>query len=317
MHRSAGLAVLGALLTLFSGGCGGDSDGSAAREPNPAAEALAGLLQNESLSIAYAKSVQAADFTAAREQAALDPTADLFALADMYAGAEGVIGLLTRELLPFVGSPFGDVAELNGFDGSQITSAAGTVSMFGEPGTLLVATSQSFDEIAAGLLEGGMKQSGDIVEGSTGIGDPSVFPYIADAGGGLVVLSDNRDVAEAAGTEVDPPQEADEVNAAAMAADGPTAYVMVIAPDNGCVDIVTASQNVDPMSGEIEITGPIPKGNVEIEKAFAAAYNVRGPKASPERVAVVFSAKPDHGFADDAIAFTELLDKGAAIRYGC
>jgi hypothetical protein len=297
--------------------CGGSASAETLPDRSDALGALAGLASSPQTSgISYSNDIAAVDFVTARVQAGLAADADLFAPAGTPDGPEGALELLARDGLPIVLSPFGKVAEMKALDGAKITASARTLPFFGEPGTMVIATSQRYPAIEHRLRAAGMKKRGGILEGGAQ-GDPSYFPYIADAGGGLVVLSDQRDAAHAArngslSSRLPPPR-----NAASIAKKLPnrSPFLGVVAHHSGCVKAVIASQNVDPLSGRIDLLGSIPRGNVGIEDQFTSEYRVAGPTRHGRRVEVGFN--PRHGFRGYATAFTQLLDKGSAIRFSC
>jgi hypothetical protein len=264
--------------------------------------------------LAYSDHVQAAGLAAARNQAGLPADADLFATADAFSGPTGALGMLTREALPFVLSPFGKVAESKAFDGSKITASAGTTPFFGEPGTVVIATSQPYGKIERSLLHAGMKKRDGVLRGGIQ-GKPSYFPFIARAGDDLVILTDDRDTAGRASAS-SRGRRPDFANAAALALKvrDEAPFLGVTAHRAGCPRAIVATQNVEPLSGQIELRGAIHKDDVEIEHPFKSDFEV-ALRESQRRVDIAF--EPRHGYSDGEIAFSELLDKGAAIRFSC
>jgi hypothetical protein len=244
-----------------------------------------------------------------------------FPLASTYSGPEGALGLLTRELLGFVASPFGEVAELQAFDGSAISSAARTVSFFGESGTLVIETSQDFDEIEDLLLGAGMTVEGDVLAAGTEREAPSYFPLVAEGNDGTVVLTDDAAVAEAAdegAPDVDGESSGLVGSSAGLLLESRGAgepFVMVSDPSRGCIEGVIATQGAEPMSGAITLFGSIDPANVQVVEQFRAAYDVRGPASRPEQIDIRF--EPRAPFEQDAIAYTELLDLGSAVKFSC
>jgi hypothetical protein len=313
MRRGAAKTLLLALaLAVALGACGSDISAAAAPGRDDALKLLGGIAGSHGLS--YANAVEAADVVAARRQLGVDEDADVIAIAEQ-APTSPPAAFVTYAL-PFVLSPFGDVAELKAFDGSKVQGAAGTITFFGEPGTLVIATTQRSREVTSRLLDAGMKKRAGILTGA-GQGDPSYFPYIAAAGNGLFVLSDDRGVARAARGSSTHRARGRAPNAAAILrrAHPRAPYAGLVARRTGCVRRFAVTQSVDPLSGAIALTGSIPKRRVEFTHVFRRYFDVAPARKHGRRLVASFSPKRPHRYG--APLFGELLDKGSAVTFSC
>jgi hypothetical protein len=314
--RVRGLAIAACILAaaLVPSACGSSSE-AAAGDPPSRADALRVLSDlARSHVLRYPDRVSAADFVVARQQAGLPADADLADFIEAQVGTQGALGFLVRDELPLDGSFYGHVAEPHAFDGSRIAASATTVPFFGEPGTMLVATTQPYEEIERSLLDAGMKKHRGVLAGK-GIGKPTIFPYITKAGQGLVLLTDQRDVARVAHRADGRPEVG--ANASAVLGKTKTAapFIAAIAHKRGCPRAIVAEQNIEPASGRVEFRGHAEKRDVEIVPYFAKAYSAKVIGIQGKGVALTF--RPKRRFQQGQVAFSRLLDKGSAYRFSC
>jgi hypothetical protein len=300
------------LLALALGACGSDISAAAAPGRNDALKLLGGIAGSHGLS--YANAVEAADFVAARKQLGVDGDADVIAIADE-APTSPPAAFVTYAL-PFVLSPFGEVAELKAFDGGKVRGTARTITFFGEPGTLVIATTQRPGEVTSRLADAGMKRRGGILTGA-GPGDPSYFPYIAAADNGLFVLSDDHGVARAARGPSARRARGRAPNAAGILrrAHPRAPYAGMVARRRGCVRKFAVTQSVDPLSGAIELTGSIPKRRLGFTHVFRSYFEIAPTRKHGRHLVASFSSKRPHRYG--APLFSELLDKGSAVTFSC
>jgi hypothetical protein len=92
---------------------------------------------------------------------------------------------------------------------------------------------------------------------------------------------------------------------------------MALQHESGCSTLETASQGVDPSDGSIVLEGRIRPSDVTIERRFTAAYEVDRPRRIDGGVEVGFALRAGRAASNLSPAFTELLDKGSAIRLSC
>jgi hypothetical protein len=315
--RLRGLAIAACVLAaaVVPSACGSSSEAAAGDAPSrtDALRVLAGLARSHRLS--YPDRISSADFTAARQQAGLPADADLADYWEDQLGKEGALSDLVRDQLPLGPDIYTHVAENDALDGSQITASARTSPEFGEPGTTVVATTQPYDEIEGSLLAAGMKKHGRVLS-SKEAGEPSYFTYIASAGSGLVILTDQRDVArQVQRTATDGGREW--ANGAAVIAQVGSAapFLGVVAHRKGCPRAIVAEQDVEPASGRIEFRGHAEKRDVEIVPYFSKAYSAKVADMPGKGAALTF--RPKRRFKQGQVAFTRLLDKGSAYKFSC
>jgi hypothetical protein len=309
MRRGAATTLL---LALALCACGSSASADALPGRADALKLLGGIAASHGLS--YANAVEAADVVAARKQLGVDEDADVVAIAE--AAPTSPPAAFVTYALPFVLSPFGEVAELKAFDGAKVQGTAGTITFFGEPGTLVIATTQRSREVTSRLADAGMKRRGGILTGA-GQGDPSNFPYIAAAGSGLFVPTDDRGVARAARGSSARRARGRAPNAAAILrrAHPRAPYAGLIAHRSGCVRRFAVTQRVDPLSGAIELTGSIRKRRLEFTHVFRRYFEVAPTRKHGRRVVASFSPKHPHRYGAPLLG--ELLDQGSAVTFAC
>jgi hypothetical protein len=189
MGRS-GVRLLAAGLALAMGSVAACADES---DDDPVGAAAAQGDRGEAADLAArlpagATSVGAVDLDAARSQLGLadDTDVDNF---DFTAEPERarLLGVAVVGL-PYLGSPRNDVPLKWALDTGQVHAAAAVADIDRERGAAIVATDQSFDDLAEALIEAGYERRGDLVVGNGPLME-LVFPVVADGGDGTIVLA--------------------------------------------------------------------------------------------------------------------------------
>ncbi|MFN8149593.1 MAG: hypothetical protein U0R24_00500 [Solirubrobacterales bacterium] len=268
--------------------------------------------------LSYDREVIAGDFASAREQAGLPADADVLSYAEASPfGPDGPFGQFVRETIPFADTPFGRTAELRAFEGTAITASAHTAPIFGEPGTAVVATMQPAREVRRRLVAAGMKRRHGVLTGTEVRGKPSDFPYIADAGEGLFVLTDSLEAARLVTSATLPVSRKSTDNGAAVAAGlgDASPFLGVIARRSGCVRRTIVTQDVEPMTGTITLAGPLRRHDVEVERELKRDYEVGPLRRQGSELSVAIS--PSGDYDPSTLAYSGLLDKRFALRPLC
>jgi hypothetical protein len=191
--RRSGVRLLAAGLALAVGSvaaCAGESDddpfGTAGadgdRGDRGQAAGLAARLPGG------ATSVGAVDLDAARSQLGLADDTDVddfdFTAEPDRARLLGVAALG----LPYLSNPRDDIPLKSALDTGEVHAAAAVADLDRERGAAIVATDQSFDDLAEALAEAGYERRGDLVVGNGPLME-LVFPVVADGGDGTIVLA--------------------------------------------------------------------------------------------------------------------------------
>ncbi|HEY8584030.1 MAG TPA: hypothetical protein VIL49_13835 [Capillimicrobium sp.] len=238
--------LLSLVLTLVVAACGGsDGGGTDVVDLGVRAQAPEGLT---------GPSLGAVDFVEVRRQLGVpedqgfgpDPERrqEAIVLSSTAASVLPFVRVFVKQLVP---TPMYEA-----FDGGAISAAAGPVA--GEGGTYLLATSQSFDEIAERLGDAGFEEAdgvltgADVPEGSDATGDQTWS--VLDAGDGVVVIADSPEAARAAADG-----EGDDARREALeAVEQPVRYVGIADPaDAGdcTLRFLAVGQDARPPDGEV------------------------------------------------------------------
>ncbi|MGB3951549.1 MAG: hypothetical protein WBK99_00160 [Solirubrobacterales bacterium] len=267
MHRSICMLVVGGLLALATlTGCGTKSSTPAEKADAELLSLVSAAISSEGESAKDA--VDYGDFAFARRQLGLAADADIYdgPSSDGDAQLSSLRGTLLYASGP--NSP----PLVRAIDGKSIQAVASR-PVVGESAFLAVRTTQSFSEIAVALNRDGYVRRHDLLVSPRGISDV-VFPVVADAGGGVVVLGGSESFVRGVLADRDTSLS----RAAELISSVPGPARTAHATASKCVLARAAGQNLSPRDGEyvLQVDGTageeklsvtdrtIPTGNGEI-----------------------------------------------------
>ncbi len=279
-------------------GCGGGDDSTSttstpAQAPSGTTAKLAAYLPTDAPLIAEV------DVAAARRELGLDPDADatdIEAVADAQAGLDDPSGELvtatatgippvTSFLLAGEKDPF-----VEALDGSEISAAVSNQSDPDGP-VSVIATSQSFEDLASKLEDGGYERDGDTLT------DPSaVVAEVASAGNGVVVATGKG--ASATDLIDSPPGGPAELTSLLdFGAGSMSAATAVTTDQSSCVTALGARGPADATGGtaRLQVDGTADAANVDTVALNAANVKPGEPKADGDTVEIPFTAPPQPG----------------------
>lgn len=241
--RSTRVFLLVAFIAITATGCGNGQG------ETPDVDQLLQRLPSQG---SFGKDLMAIDFVAAREQLGLPADADPFEIKGVLT-ADGRIESSDREFREFRLNnltiqilPFRVGAALGALDGGEVTAAAATRVGTREE-VMILATRQSFDELAAALKERGFEEDGDLLLDANPRTSPS-FSAVADARDGTIVLAGSADAAEEVLTDGERSEAATLLGSVSGVARRASMRIR-----SDCLLGIAAGQELEPPEGQIAV----------------------------------------------------------------
>lgn len=241
-------AVAGTVAIAISlAACGNDDDqdNAEAVASTPNAAALLDYVP------ASPSGVRLTDLATAREELGLPPDADVSEPGASLA--ESRIAAAAGAVIPYLSLPRPRPIEA-AIDHGAITAAASNL-VVGDPGIAAIATPQSLDDVAQGLVADGYERRGDLLESDSAFVEGS-YNVIADAGDGVMVLGYESGTVERAidhtpGKDNPARTLIEEVHGITRGAVAPAHL--------DCIDAIAAGESADRERGEmlIEVRGEV------------------------------------------------------------
>jgi len=282
------LPAIAAIAVLAVSGCLGSDDDGDDRRATPDRELLARV------SAAIRDSDQGddviyVDLTAAREDAGLPDDADVHALRSDEPGGAPLLASIAGWALPYASRPKPTPLS-ESIDGGRVEAAAG-FPLIGDYSVAALRTSQPFDQIASALRRRGYEADSDGVVLVSGRGFARVvYPVVANAGGGVVVLAGSVDVARRALAG----RAADLTRASELIAEVSGVGRAANANPGDCVLARAAGEGISPHEGEymVVVKGTAEAGKLRLKDITGGSFDLTwgAATADGDRVRAKFQA---------------------------